>query len=100
MAAAQFPISVPTPTSTSTCLNLPPAPTMSRMPAIPGSAPPTESDRLVRSIRRGAEQHHAEHDAGEQRDRRVADDVEQAPHGVAGRQRDLRDRPQEHEDDG
>src|SRR3954452_14891944 len=38
---AASPTSWPTPASTSTCLKPPPAATMSRIPAIPGSEPPT-----------------------------------------------------------
>src|SRR3954468_8670945 len=39
---------LPTPASTSTCLKPPPAATMSRMPAIGGSAPPTTDEVCTR----------------------------------------------------
>ena len=44
---AASPITSPTPASTSVCLNPPPAATMSRMPAIGGSAPPTSAGDLL-----------------------------------------------------
>ena len=41
---AQLAIRSPMPESTSSCLKPPPAATMSRIPAIAGSAPPTEAE--------------------------------------------------------
>jgi hypothetical protein len=40
---AAFPTTWPTPASMSVCLNPPPAATMSRMPAMPGRAPPRDA---------------------------------------------------------
>ena len=64
------PMRSPTPESTSTCLNPPPAATMSRIPAIAGSAPPTvRRDLLPAEADGGAEGEHRDDDADQQRDR-------------------------------
>ena len=70
----------PTPESTSSCLKPPPAATISRIPAMAGSAPPTVLEiRCAAEADGRAEREHREEHAGQERDQRGADDVEHRP---------------------
>ncbi len=92
---------MPTPASISVCLNPPPAPTMSRMPAMGGSdVGDDRGDLRPAEARRSAEREHRHDDRREQREQRRADGVQHRTHGVALVQPDVGDGLAEHQHDG
>ncbi len=98
---AQSASRVPMPVSTSTCLKPPPAETISRMPAIGGSADDTVSESCSRSMPDAdAEGDHRDEHPDQQRDERVADHVEDLLDAVVGVvDDDVDDRLAEHQHD-